>query len=223
MVGVGNIVSVGGAGGTGGGGSTSGILSINGQTGDEITLVGVSGIEIVSFVADQITIGYTIPLSGVVGVNGAEITQIGGNFVVDVSAVSGLIEPSGGIGSINGQIGPTLEVNGANGVNVAVTAENTITIDAAALSGVIGNDCYVESFSNITNTTINHNLGTVDVIIDVFDASSNKVLADRVGIIDINNVILEFNRPQTGKVVIVSCGGENSNMEECRRYALLVS
>ena len=45
MVNVGGIVSVGGTSG-GGSGSTSGIQSINGQTGPAVTIVGVNGIQV---------------------------------------------------------------------------------------------------------------------------------------------------------------------------------
>ena len=184
MVGVGNIVSVGGAGGSGGGGGTSGIQILNDQTGPTIVLVGTSGIVVAPVAPNIINIGFTgsIVQSGVVGVNGIDVQQVGGNFVIDGAGASGV---SGG-GSTSGL-------------------------------------CYAADFTSITSSTITHNLGTTNVVVDVFDASDNKMLADRVGIVDINNVILEFNRPQTGKIVVMACGGNDTNTEECRRYALLVS
>ena len=231
MVGVGNIVSVGGTGGGGGGGATSGIQILNGQVGPTVTLVGTSGIVVAPVAPNIINIGFTgsVDQSGVVGVNGIDVEQVGGNFVVDGAALSGLIVPSGGIGSINGQIGPAIDLKGVNGVEVTVSAENCILVDGAGASGVSGGGgstsglCYAADFAAVTSTTINHNLGTTNVVIDVFDASDNKLLADRVGIVDLNNVILEFNRPQTGKVVIVACGGNDTNLCEAKRYALLVS
>ena len=140
MVGMGSIVSVGGSGGSGGGsGSNSGIQELNGLTTPSIALVGTSGIVVSPVFAGQINIGFTgdISQSGVLGVNGINVNQIGGDFVVDGIALSGLITPSGGIGSINGQIGPALEVGGTNGISVTVSAENVLTIDGAAISGLI--------------------------------------------------------------------------------------
>lgn len=221
MVGVGNIVSVGGAGGGGGAGATSGIQILNGQVGPTVTLVGTSGIVVSPVAPNIINIGYDA--SGVVGVNGIDVEQVAGDFVVDGAALSGLIVPSGGIGSINGQIGPAIEIAGVNGITVTVSAENEILINGAASSGTL---CYSESFVSQTSVTLTHNLGSTDVVVEVFDASDNKILADRVGIVDLNNVILEFNRPQTGKAVLVACISDVSATEllcEAKRYALLVS
>lgn len=91
MVGVGNIVSVGGF-GTGGGGGSSGIQELNGQTGPIVTLIGTSGIVITPVAPNQINIGFngSTSQSGVVGVNGITVEQIAGDFVVNGAALSGL-------------------------------------------------------------------------------------------------------------------------------------
>jgi len=180
MVNVGGIVSVGGLGTGGGGGSASGITDLNGQTGPSVTLVGTSGIVVAPVAPNQINIGFTgsISQSGVVGVNGIDVQQVGGNFVVD----------------------------------------------GAALSGVSGSSsCFADSFTSVTSTTITHSLGTSDVVVSVFDAGDNVMIPDVINVIDINSISLQFNTPQTGRVVIAGCGGTNTNFEECRRYALLVS
>ena len=85
MVGVGGIVSVGGAGGSGGG-STSGIQSINGATGPAITFAQSGIINILRF-GNTISIG--AQQSGVIGVNGIQVQQVGGNFVIDGAGASG--------------------------------------------------------------------------------------------------------------------------------------
>lgn len=181
MVGVGSIVSVGGAGGGGGSGSTSGIQNLNGHTGPTVTLVGTSGIVIAPVAENIINIGFDA--SGVVGVNGINVEQVDGNFVVDGAGASGV---GGGGGSTSGL-------------------------------------CYAEDFAAVTSITVNHNLGTTNIVTNVFDSSDNQMFADRVGIVDINNIIILFNTPQTGKVVVMACGGNDANLCEAKRYALLVS
>jgi hypothetical protein len=229
VVGVGGIVSVGGQGGGSGGGSTSGIQSINGATGPAIVFVGVSGIDILPQGNTIFIGGADLTQSGVVGVNGISVEQVLGQFVVDGAGLSGLIVPSGGIGGINGQIGPHIEIKGANGVEVSVSAENCLLIDGAGASGVSGGGgstsglCYAANFTAITSTTLNHNLGTTNVVVSVYDASDNQIIADLVSVLDTNNITLQFNRPQTGKAVIVACGGNDTNLCEAKRYALLVS
>lgn len=224
MVNVGSIVSVGGTGGGGGGGSSSGIQELNGQIGPIITLVGTSGIVIAPVTSNVINIGFagSLDQSGVVGINGIDVAQVGGEFVVDGAALSGLIVPSGGIGGINGQIGPHIEIAGVNGISVTVTAENEILIDGAASSGTI---CFSETFTNVTSTTLNHNLSSTEIIIDVFDGSNNQMLPDGVNIVDADNVTITFNSPQTGKAVIVACVSDVSATAllcEAKRYAFLV-
>jgi hypothetical protein len=227
MVGIGNIVSVGGSGG--GTSSSSGVSILNGQTGPEVTLVGTSGIVISPVAPNVINIGYDGSIqSGVFGVNGIDVEQVAGEYVVDGASLSGLITPSGGIGSINGQIGPTIDIQGVNGVTVTVPGTNTLLIDGAGASGVGGGGtasgvCYTETFTSQTSVTANHGLGTANVVVNVFDASDDQMLPDRLNIVDTNNVLVQFNRPQTGKIVIVGCGGDDTNFELCKRYALLVS
>jgi len=88
MVGVGGIVSVGSPRGSGGGGSGSGIQVLNGQIGPTVTLVGTSGIVISPVAPNIINIGYEA--SGVVGVNGINVAQVNGDFVIDGASLSGL-------------------------------------------------------------------------------------------------------------------------------------
>jgi hypothetical protein len=92
MVGVGSIVSVGGTGGGGGSGGSSGIQNLNGQTGPVVTLVGTSGIVIAPVAPNIINIGFngSTTQSGVLGVNGIDVQQVGGNFIVDGASLSGL-------------------------------------------------------------------------------------------------------------------------------------
>jgi len=185
VVGVGNIVSVGGTGG-GSGGSTSGIQTINAEDGPSITFLGVNGISVTvssadTILLDGISLSGVTTQSGVVGVNGITVEQAGGNFVVNGASLSGM---SGG-----------------------------------STSGL----CYSASFSDITSSTIEHNLGTTNVVANVFNASDEQMIPDSLTIVDLNNVSLSFNSPQSGKVVIVACGGNDSNLCEAKRYALLVS
>ena len=103
---------------------------------------------------------------------------------------------------------------------------NIVSVGGGGGGSAGGTLCYSESFVSVTSITLNHNLSSLNVIIEVFDASDNKILADRVGIVDLNNVIIEFNRPQTGKAVLVACISDVSATEllcEAKRYALLVS
>jgi hypothetical protein len=81
--------------------------------------------------------GATGPLVTLDGANGAAILTDGNTLTVDVSGLSGIIDPSGGIGGINGQIGPYLEFKGNDGVDVNVTDNNCLVFSGAGLSGLV--------------------------------------------------------------------------------------
>ncbi len=109
-VALGGLVSLGG-GSSGGGGSTSGIISINGQTGPAIFINGVNGISI----------------------------SAGGNVItVNGAALSGLIttSPSSGITEINSQTGPAIQFSGVNGIEVSEPRNDFVQIDYFPQSGI---------------------------------------------------------------------------------------
>jgi hypothetical protein len=219
MVGVGNIVSVGGFGSSGGGGGGSGIQELNGQIGPVVTLIGTSGIVISPVATNQLNIGFagSITQSGVLGVNGIDVEQLAGNFVVDGAALSGLITPSGGIGGINGQIGPHLDLKGVNGVNVSVSEENCIVFDAASISGQASttiNGQFAASFTNITSGIFSHNLGSRDVVVQIYDNSAPpvRIIPDSIIYDTLDAVSVLFNTPQTGRIVIVGGVGSGSGI-----------
>lgn len=191
MVGVGNIVSVGGTGGSGGGGSSSGIQIINGQTGPTVTFVGTSGIVITPITTNVINIGYM--QSGVIGVNGIDVQQVDGNFVIDGAGLSGV----GGGGT---------------------------TIISSGVSSQ-----YAESFTATTSGFFQHGFGTRDVVVQVYDdgAPPAQLFPDKIIYDTLDAVSVLFNRPQSGRVVIigsgVACTLSGDVAIDARRYALLVS
>lgn len=178
-LGVGNIVSLGG-GSTGGGGGVSGITTINpgGNTGPIVTFEAINGISITSPSANTL--------------------------LIDGAALSGLIVPSGGIGGINGQIGPHIEMKGVNGILVTVPTENCILFDGAGVSGTVTK--FAESFTGITSGIFSHNLGTEDVVVQVHNGETARrlvMMPDQIIIENSNQVSVLFNRPQTGRIIII--------------------
>jgi hypothetical protein len=242
----------------------SGLNAINGDRGPNIDLIGVSGIQVVPQGNGTIYIGtsgeFITSQSGVLGVNGITVHQIGGNFVIDGSSISGINTPSSGIQSVNGEIGPAITIDGVNGVTVSVTGPNTITINAASLSGqmtpdgsglnsvngqvgpdieligidgifvipsstgvsdvfigvdtsgVLNSRKYVEAFTTLTNyalgtfRTFTHNLGTFDVLVQIFDTSlpnGKLIMPDDIVIEDENSITVYYNAQTAGRVVII--------------------
>lgn len=187
MISIGGLVSVGGSSGSGGSSGGSGIQSINSQTGPAILITGVNGISV----------------------------SAGGNVItINSAALSGLIpSPDGsGINAINGDRGPNIDLIGVNGISVTPLGSGRILIDGIALSGISGGStsgttsCYSASFTGILSQTFTHGLGTTNVVIEVYDSFDSVLIPDDISIVDSNNVLISFNRAQTGRIVIIGCG-----------------
>ena len=204
----------------------SGINQINGDFGPNIDLKSANGIIITNpepgciFIDPSPLSGIASSQSGVVGVNGIAVNQIGGEYVIDGAAISGLSDGSG-LNAINGDIGPNIDIKGFNGIEVTNPSPGCIVVDGASISGLIGNSsssgggsgipCYTASFIAETDITFSHNLGTSNVIVELYDNANNKIIADEVTISTANSVRVQFNVPQTGRVVIIACIGATFN------------
>ena len=182
-VGLGGIVSIGGGTGSGSG-SASGITSINSQTG---------------------------PAVSVTGVNGIVVTAAGNVVTVNGASLSGLISssPGSGITEINSQTGPGIQISGINGIVVTQPRTNFILLDGASISGTASsnNNCYTTTFGNVLEQTFTHGLGTKAIIVQIQDTNDEFISADAITAVDTNNVTVRFNRTQSGRLTVVSCGG----------------
>jgi len=70
--------------------------------------------------------------------------------------------------------------------------------------------CYNETFSAANTWTVNHNLNTLNVIVQVYNTGGipAQLIPDRIVTTDANTVTVQFNVAQTGRVVVMAC--ENS-------------
>jgi len=110
-----------------------------------------------------------------------------------------------GIQSINGQTGPAISIVGVNGINVTAGG-NQIVIDGAGASGVSsGATKFAASFVAVTSGLFTHNLGTMDVIVQVYDSGSPRLqlFPDQIRVENSNQVSVLFNTPQSGRVVVI--------------------
>lgn len=290
---IGGIVSLGGGSG-GGGGSTSGIQSINGQTGPAIVVTGVNGVAI-SAAGNVITIdgagasgtaGPASSQSGVIGVNGITVEQIGGNFVVNGASLSGLIgqgtvsgisvnavasysalfssltsglfdhnfgtretivqiyddslpprvilpdhiisenlnqvgvlfnQPQNGrivihapSGVINASSSTSVTLLGVSGVIVIPSGTNTFIISGEGVSGNSSSICFSQAFTNATSVTGVHNFNALDVITQVYDENNFVVIPDTIQAVDVNTIVIGFNQPSNGTLVVHGCGSTGS-------------
>lgn len=100
-----------------------------------------------------------------------------------------------------------VSVVGASGIVVDIVGQTmTISADGIVSSLNLG-QCYSETFGAGTSVVITHNLGTTDLIVNVYDTSSPRlqIFPDDIEATDANTVTLSFNSPQAGRVVVIGC------------------
>lgn len=139
-----------------------------------------------------------------------------------------------GIQTLNpgNNIGPTVQINGVNGISVTSPSSNTILIDGAGLSGLIGNvsisgvsrnlvASYSASFSSLTSGIFSHNFNTRETIVQVYDNSlpPRVLFPDSIVSENLDQVSVLFNRPQTGRVVIHAPSGINLGSSSVNKFA----
>lgn len=225
MVNIGGIVSVGG-GASSGGAASSGITSINSQLGPAITIAGVNGINVSVPSTNVILIdgaGASGSTAGSVSVSPvfsykASFTNItdatfAHNFgstevivqIYDSSSPPLLIVPD------------KVSIVDSNNVRLRFNAPQTGHVTIHGPSGVsqICIDCsgtsskFAANFTNLTSGIFNHNLNTLDVIVQVRDTGiagirpPAEIIPDLIVFDNVNNISLIFNKSQNGRVVII--------------------
>jgi hypothetical protein len=70
---------------------------------------------------------------------------------------------------------------------------------------------YTQSFAAQTSISITHNLGTLNVVVECYDASNLQVGYATYTVTDLNHVTVTFFAPQTGRCVVNGFGGPTIN------------
>lgn len=153
---------------------------------------------------------------------------VGGIVSVGGTGGGGGAGASSGINFLNGQIGPSVTLVGTSGIIITPVAGNIINIgyaasgvigvngievqqiggnyviDGAGASGVGGSvSKFAASFVGITSGVFNHGFNTLDVVVQLFDANRHFILPDNIVVENGDQVSVLFNRPQSGRIVII--------------------
>ncbi len=90
-----------------------------------------------------------------------------------------------------------------NGGLIGPLSSQTTQAPQLALSD--GLACFIGSFSGVTTTSISHNLGSTDLVVEFKDSLGNLLIPDNWSIINPNVIEAEFSPAATGDVVIIAC------------------
>lgn len=138
---------------------------------------------------------------------------------------AGALVPTSGAGlSTSGNYGPTIEVNGTDGSGDALGIANLESGPGVTVTDLGGGAYqfsssgaspvsaakYTTSWSGQTSVTVTHNLGTTQVLVQVYDGSGNLVIPENVQLTSANVVSLTFGAAFTGSVVVIGIGATPS-------------
>jgi len=73
-----------------------------------------------------------------------------------------------------------------------------------ATGGVIG--AVTGSFTNVSSTTVTHNLDSRQIIVSVYDTNFNEIIPQTVTLTDLNNVDINFGVASSGNIVVTRVG-----------------
>jgi len=99
--------------------------------------------------------------------------------------------------------GPTIVFQGGSGIQITSPSPNVILIEASGTQSSVTK--FGASFVGITSGVFSHGLGTEDVIVQVYDdqVPRRQMLPDEIRVENSNEVSVLFNRPQSGRIVII--------------------
>jgi hypothetical protein len=89
------------------------------------------------------------------------------------------------------------------------TNSNTLDVQTVGLSGLgfVTRPDYTHTQNTLSNTwNINHNLGFIGVMLDIYDGDDKKIIPDTISLTDMNNCTLTFSTPVSGNAGIRSAG-----------------
>lgn len=174
----------------GGGVSSVGVIGDTNLTGNVDFATRPSGFMVIEDTADASPLLWAVNTLGLSGLWAFPTQGFNGRVVNALTDFNGT-EAQG-----------VISVVGASGIVVDIVGQvMTITPGSATPR------CFAASFVSATSWTVSHNLGTIDVQIEVFDDQSPRqvILPDSIFTTDTNTVTVNFNSAQAGRCVIVAC------------------
>jgi hypothetical protein len=108
-----------------------------------------------------------------------------------------------------------LIVSGSDASLNNLTVNNTVTAtafsgDGSALTNITAQvtetATAVETFTNVTSKTVNHNFGTKNVIATVYNDSDQQIIPSTVTTNDENNITFTFDNSTSGRIVVAKGG-----------------
>lgn len=191
--------------GTGAGVDSVGVLGDADLTGDVDLATPLSGFMTIQDTADASPLLFSVDY---LGLSGLYLFPSQGFNESVVNSV-------GQIGNTNLQADVDFQTQTSGFMSITQAGQNIQwQVDWAGLSGLWGfptngfsnmSRGYTESFGAALTWTVNHNLGTENIIAQAYDNTSDPLnfLPDDIQIIDSNQIVVSFNRPQAGKIVVM--------------------
>ena len=136
------------------------------------------------------------------GATSGSVLMTDGSGVTSFGLVQSVPTASYAISSSHAAVADVV-VGGIDSASYAETASYAHFADVARTSLDTAVSIYTQSLTvGSLNYTVNHNLGFVYPIVQVYDASDELTVPKRVRSVNANTTFIQFSKPQNGTVVI---------------------
>lgn len=148
-----------------------------------------------------------------------QVSVDGGNTFNDLSTGGGGVTSIGVLGDAN-LTGAVDLASPASGFIVIEDSSDAspllFSVDQLGLSGLWSFPsngfpaemarCFSTAYAAISTTiTVTHNIGTEDVLVQVYDNSGNLIIPDNIERTDTNTVTVTLNSPGAGRITVIGC------------------
>lgn len=148
-----------------------------------------------------------------------QVSVDGGASFADLSTGGGGVTSIGVIGDANltGAVDLASPPSGFIVIEDSSDASPLLfSVDQLGLSGLWGFPsngfpaalprCFSQAYAAVSSTiTVTHNIGTVDVLVQVYDSGGNMILPDNIERTDANTVTVTLNTPGAGRITVIGC------------------
>ena len=76
----------------------------------------------------------------------------------------------------------------------------------------------LDTFTNVTSSIVNHNFGTKNVLVTVYNSSDEQIIPSSIVTTDLNNITVTFDTVSSGRVVVAKGGHIVSGSAELFTY-----
>ena len=98
----------------------------------------------------------------------------------------------------------TIHIIDNNSISISFTSSTSGSVEIITPTSGSSNYYVHNQTSSLTSWNVVHNLNSTDLLVNIFNASSDRIIPDNINLTDANNLTISFNTATDGKAVIIA-------------------